>query len=122
MTTTLASTPRVPVRSSVRTRARTGTRKPLGAAPLARPVLGAPVATPSVRPMVGRPGVAASCRVSSPAALRVGLVLKVKVVAIAVLAIVGAGVSTAEFASWSQTDPSVDYVAGDPAWAHVTGR
>ncbi|WP_255621826.1 hypothetical protein [Tessaracoccus sp. OS52] len=39
-----------------------------------------------------------------------------------VVALLGVGVSTAEFASWSTPDPAVQFVQGDPAWAHVEGR
>ena len=42
--------------------------------------------------------------------------------AVAVVALVGVGMSASEFSSWTQPDPAVDYVAGDPAWAHVSGR
>ncbi len=48
--------------------------------------------------------------------------LRLKVAAIATLGVVGMGVSVAEFASWSEVDPAVEVVHGDPAWAHVSGR
>ncbi|HJE52163.1 MAG TPA: hypothetical protein K8V15_09375 [Tessaracoccus flavescens] len=45
--------------------------------------------------------------------------LQVKVAAVALLAVVGAGVSVQQFAAMTQPDPAVTYVAGDPGWAHV---
>lgn len=121
MTATLAgSSSHVVGRSTVRTR---GARRPHGSSPLARPVLGGPGAAPSRRRTEGRLDVsAASCRVASPGARRAGLVLKLKVIAVGLVALVGVGASAAEFVSWSQPDPAVDFVAGDPAWAHVSGR
>lgn len=120
MANTLASTAR-----TTRTIVTPGTGLPRvrGAAPLARPVLGGPAGSPVVVRMASRrPGTAAACRVMSPAARRAGLFMKVKVSMIAAVALMGMGASVAEFASWTQPDPSVEYVAGDPAWAHVEGR
>ena len=116
MTATLASTARTSVVTG------TGARRLRGAAPKARPELGGPSATPLVRSATRRPATAASCRVVSPTARRAGMLMKLKVSVVAVVALVGVGVSTAEFASWSQVDPAVEFVAGDPAWAHVTSR
>ena len=42
-----------------------------------------------------------------------------KVVTAVALMVVGFGVSVAEMASWVHLDPAVEYVKGDPAWAHV---
>ncbi|MGV8845369.1 hypothetical protein [Tessaracoccus sp.] len=119
MATTLASTAR-----TARTIVAPGTGSPRvrGAAPLARPVLGGPTAAPVVlRTASRRPGAVAACRVVSPATVRAGLLLKIKVAIVATVALVGMGASVAEFASWSQPDPSVEFVSGDPAWAHVDG-
>ena len=116
MTTTLAST----ARTSVNTGA--GTRKQRGAAPQARPEFGGPTATPLARATTRRSAGVAACRVTSPTARRASLLLKLKVGVVAAVALVGVGVSTAEFATWTHADPAVEFVAGDPAWAHVTGR
>lgn len=92
------------------------------------------VLTPQAAPHVRRPantrpgrtsvhavrGRVASCVVQRPA--QVGWMLRLKVAAIATLGVVGMGVSVAEFASWSEVDPAVEVVHGDPAWAHVGGR
>lgn len=50
---------------------------------------------------------------------RPGLWLTAKVVTAVALMVVGFGVSVAEMASWVHLDPAVEYVKGDPAWAHV---
>ena len=90
---------------------------------MARPVLGGPAASPVVMRMASRrPVAAAACRVVSPAARRAGLFMKIKVTMVVAVALMGMGASVAEFATWTQPDPSVEYVAGDPAWAHVEGR
>ena len=46
--------------------------------------------------------------------------LAVKVAAVGLLAAVGVAVTAAQFVGTSQPDPAVQYVAGDPAWAHVS--
>lgn len=119
MANTLASTART-TRTIVTPGA--GSPRVRGAAPMARPVLGSPTASPVVVRMVSRRPGAAACRVVSPAARRAGLFMKIKVTMVAAVALMGMGASVAEFASWAQPDPSVEYVAGDPAWAHVDGR
>lgn len=95
-----------------------------GSAPLARPELGGPSGTRAARSSVVRPGSAAvaACRVVWPEVRRAGVVLRVKVATIALVALVGLGASAAEISSWANPDPAVEYVAGDPAWAHVTGN
>ena len=120
MTATLASTSRRSARSTVCTSV--GSRTTARTSPSARPVLGLPLTSPAAPRVVGRTGAATSCRVVSPAGRRSAFVLKVKVAVVAVVALVGVGVSAAEFSSWTQPDPTVDYIAGDPAWAHVSGR
>lgn len=48
-----------------------------------------------------------------------GVWLRIKVFVAVALMVVGFGVSVAEMASWAHPDPAVEYVKGDPAWAHV---
>lgn len=120
MTATLASTARPSERITVRPGADVRTRS--RTAPISRPVLGAPGSSQASPRVVGRTATASSCRVASPVVPRDGLVLKLKVAAIAAIALVAVGVSGAEFSSWSQPNPAADFVAGDPAWAHVSGR
>ena len=43
-----------------------------------------------------------------------------KVAVVGLLAAVGVAVTAAQFVGMSQPDPAVQYVAGDPAWAHVS--
>ena len=119
MTATMAST----ARSSVRTSAPNGdgVRVPTRVSPTARPSQGGSVAPGRPVRLAGRSATASSCRVVSPVARRSGLVLKLKVAAVAVVAVVSVALTAAEFSTWSQPDPAVDYVAGDAAWAHVTG-
>lgn len=110
MTATLATTARPTVRTTVRT------------SPRARPVPGGPTTSTAAKLVPRRSEAVASCRIISPPARRTGVVLWLKVSAVALVALVGMAVSAAEFASWTEVDPALDYVAGDPAWAHVTGR
>lgn len=121
MTATLANTVNGTARTTLRPGA--GTTRVRGAVPMARPEASGPsLNRPSVH-QTTRPAVAASaCRVLSPQARRAGIILRVKVATIGLVALVGLGASVAEVSSWSHPDPSVDYVAGDPAWAHVTSR
>ena len=121
MTATLASTDSLQRRTTLRPGP--GSRSHRGVAPLARPELGGPSPSRSTRAGSGRRfATAAACRVSSPVDRREGLLLRVKVGAIALVALLGVGVSAAEVSSWAHPDPAVDFVAGHPAWAHVTGR
>lgn len=120
MTATMASTARSSARTTVRNGA--GVRTPARISPSVRPSRGGPVGPAQSVRLAGRTAAMASCRVVSPAAPRGGLVLKLKVAAIAVVAVVSVGLSAAEFSTWTQPDPAFDHVAGDPAWAHVTGR
>lgn len=120
MTATLASTARSSARTTVRTDA--GVRTPARTSPVARPARSGPGLPAGPVRAVGRTAGVSSCHVISPASRWGVLVLKLKVTAVAVVALVGVGVSAAELSTWTQPDPAVDYVAGDPAWAHVTGR
>lgn len=120
MTATLATTARTSARTTVRNG--TGVRTSVRTSPRARPVPGGPTATPAAQLVPRRSDAVASCRVMSPAARRTGVVLRLKVSVVALVALVGIAVSAAEFSSWTEVDPALDYVAGDPAWAHVTGR
>lgn len=73
------------------------------------------------RPVPAR-GVAGpvACRdIVRPAVAPVDLVLWVKVVLVTLVALLGLGSAALGFASWGTPDPSVTYVPGDPAWAHV---
>lgn len=85
--------------------------------PGSRPAPG-PMARPVGTPSPGRTRSAVACTVqprpSNP------LLLRVKVGAVAALALLGLGASAAEFATWTAPDPAVEYVQGDPAWAHVS--
>ena len=47
---------------------------------------------------------------------------EVQAVVFVVLVIVGLLIAVPKLLAMTQPDPSVDPVAGDPAWAHVTGR
>lgn len=90
------------------------------AAPGGRPDLGRPLAKPAAAAAPRKGRNAAACLVTVPPRRQFALGLKVATVAL--LAVVGLGVSAAEFASWGTPDPAVEYVQGDPAWAHVEGR
>ena len=119
MTVTLANTARSSARATIRTGAGVRTRS---TSPSARPRVARSTTSPVFSRPAGRTAAASSCRVVIPAARRDALALRLKVAAVAVVALVGMGVSGAEFSSWADPDPAVDFVAGDPAWAHVSGR
>ncbi len=117
MTATLASTARSSARATVRTG--TGVRKST-TSPAARPGLTRSATSRVSSRSVGKAAAASSCRVVVPAPRRDALALKLKVAAVAVVALVGLGVSGAEFSSWTEPDPAFDFVSGHPAWAHVS--
>lgn len=96
----------------------TGARRLVTVSPAGRPGPGGPQAHPSRAISPGRVGAVASCRVSRPAP--VSRLLAVKVAAVGLLAAVGVAVTASQFVGVSQPDPAVQYVAGDPAWAHVS--
>lgn len=89
--------------------------------PAGRPDLRLPRAH-APRPIApGRFGSVSSCvaaRVEVPVPST--LWLKIKVAAVGVLAIAGVAASASSFIAMAQPDPATGYVAGDPAWAHVT--
>lgn len=96
----------------------TGARRVVKSAHSGRPSLRSPQAHPDRPVAPGRVAVASSCAaVTKP--VRPSAWLQVKVAAVALLAVVGAGVSVQQFAAMTQPDPAVTYVAGDPGWAHV---
>lgn len=86
-----------------------------------------PVAHPPRDAAHGGSGRVVSCADRStmrPASLTppVGMWLRIKVGLVVALALVGVGVSVAEFATWSPVDSAGSHTLGDPAWAHVDGR
>ena len=95
-----------------------GARRVVTAAPSGRSAQVGPQAHPARPVAPGRVGAVASCQVSRPA--RVSPLLAVKVAAVGLLAAVGVAVTGAQFVNMAQPDPTVRYVAGDPAWAHVS--
>lgn len=101
-------------RTTIASPRRTGAGGPVG-----RPRQGA-VARPLSSPRPGRTRAIAACDVASPRPVARDWWLRVKVGLVAVVALGGATVAVAEFAAWSQPDPAVSYVEGDPAWAHVS--
>lgn len=98
--------------------ASTGTRRVVKTAPLARPQLRAPQAHPARYAAPGRSAAVASCaHVTQP--VKRSPWLAVKMVAVGLLAAVGTTVSVQQFVAMGEPNPAVEYVAGDPAWAHV---
>lgn len=93
-------------------------RRLVAASPGSRPELRLAVAHPSRPTAPGRVGRVASCVQISSAAPSPWV--RWKVAAVGALVLFGTVVSIPHFAAMGQPDPSVDYVAGDPAWAHVT--
>lgn len=87
--------------------------------PAARPREGA-LARPLTAPRPGRTRAVASCEVSSARPVVADWWLRAKVALVALVALGGATVAVAEFATWTQPDPAVSFVEGDPAWAHVS--
>ncbi len=49
-----------------------------------------------------------------------GWLRRVKTGVVAALMLLGGATAAAEFASWAEPNPELEYVAGHPAWAHVT--
>ena len=96
-----------------------GSRRVVQVAPGGRPDLRLPQARPDRAPQPGRVGVSvSSCSVAAPAP-KVSPLLALKVAGVGVLALIGAVVSVQNLA-FAEPDPAQQYVAGDPAWAHVT--
>lgn len=95
-----------------------GARRVVTVSPAGRPELAGPLARPARPAAPGRVGTVSSCQVARPATASPLLALKVAFVGI--LAAVGLTLSAAQFVGMAQVDPATDYVAGDPAWAHLT--
>ncbi|AQP51992.1 hypothetical protein [Tessaracoccus flavescens] len=95
-----------------------GARRVVAASPAARPELRLPQAHP-VRPLAaGRVAKVASCA-AARRAVKPSPLLVLKVAVVGLLALGGAVVSVGQLAADSTPDPAREYVAGDPAWAHV---
>lgn len=85
-----------------------GARRLVTVSPAARPV----------RPVgPGRVAAVSSCRVARPAP---SPLLALKVIAVGLLTCVGVAVSVTQFVAMAEAEPAGGYVAGDPAWAHVS--
>lgn len=98
--------------------ASTGARRIVGTSPVVRPQLRSPQAHPDRQFAAGRSAAAVSCvGVTRPVERSPWLTLKV--VAVGLLAAVGATVSVQQFVAMGEPNPATEYVAGDPAWAHV---
>lgn len=98
----------------------TASRRVIAASPGARPALHLPQAHPSRPAAPGRTRVVASCAVGRPAAPRSPW-LAAKVAVVSLLAVFGGAVSVTQLVGGAVSpDPAVQYVAGDPGWAHVT--
>lgn len=71
-----------------------------------------------IRGMVRGSVAACSVRRAAPAP-RVSPLLRLKVFALGLLAVVGGVVGVTGYVQAISPDPAVDYVSGDPGWAHV---
>lgn len=89
------------------------------------PAFGGPAATPRRQAVDGRrPGRVTACSavpVAAAPASSLTWITRLKVGAVAGLAVLGLGVSVAEFASWDAPGPETPSAA-DPGWSHVNGR
>lgn len=95
-----------------------GSRRIVATSPVSRPDLRLPRAHPR---RVGSAGVVAgvsSCAVARP--LRSSRWVAVKLAVVGVLAVAGGVVSLAQFAADAAPEAPSGYVAGDPAWSHVS--
>lgn len=96
----------------------------IGAArPVRVPATRRPQAHPGRNVAIGRvAGGVTSCRVTRPVAAQPApWLLKLKLVAVALLTVAGVATATAGFVAQAQPDSQVRAVPGDPAWAHVYG-
>lgn len=93
-----------------------GSRRVVTVSPAGRPELDGPVAHPARPASPGRVRPVASCTVVRPRPRMLAL----RVAVVGLVAAAGVGASVAQFVQNAQPDPAVGYVAGDPAWAHVT--
>ena len=94
-----------------------GTRRLVTTSPSHRPDLRLAPAHPKRPAQPGRVVQVASCAVARPVVRSRWVVLKVAVVS--VLAVLGSAVSVSQLVANATPDPAREYVAGDPAWAHV---
>lgn len=83
-----------------------------------RPDLRSPKAHPARPVSAGRVGSATSCVVDRPEP-KASPWLMLKVAAVGLIAVIGGAVSVQGLVL-AEPDPALEYVAGDPAWAHVT--
>ncbi|HHT11812.1 MAG TPA: hypothetical protein GX013_01395 [Propionibacterium sp.] len=94
-------------------------RRVVAVSPGARPDLHLLQAHPARQAAPGRTSAVAACAVSRPAAVQSPW-LAAKVAVVSLLAVVGGAVSVTQLIGGAvNPDPSVQYVAGDPGWAHV---
>ena len=93
-------------------------RRRVATSPGARPGLRLLQVRPKRRGFAGRPVAVASCNVSRVP--RVSAWVAVRVALVAALTVAGGAVSVARITADMAPDPARQYVAGDPAWAHVT--
>lgn len=94
-----------------------GQRRVVAVSPATRPELRSPQAHPRRTGHLGGDTVVASCAVTRPA--RPSGWLRLKVAAVAMVAVAGGVVSVAQFVTSAVPEAPQGYVAGDPAWSHV---
>lgn len=93
-----------------------GHRRLVTVSPAGRPELGGPVARAARPALPGRVRTASSCRVARPVSGWMAL----KVAGVGILTAVGMAVAGLQFAEMASAEAPTGYVAGDPAWAHVS--
>lgn len=95
-------------------------RRSAAVSPVARPDLRLLQRHPARRPAAGRVGRVSSCAPVAPQRAHSPW-LAVKLAAVSLLTVVGGAVSVSQLTAGAMTpSPAVEFVAGDPAWAHVT--
>lgn len=98
-----------------------GSRRSVAVSPASRPDLRLLLARPRRRVAPGRVGAVTSCVAARPAVRAPWL--RWKVAAVGALVVFGTAVAVPQYVAMLDTshpDPALGYVAGDPAWAHVT--
>ena len=95
-----------------------GERRVVAVSPAGRPEVCLPHAHPRREVRPGGVARAASCTVAR--APRVSPWMSLKVAAVALLVVAGGVASVSQFISDAAAEQSRGYVAGDPAWSHVT--